>query len=45
LIARLDRHAKRLARKDRAMQFTRTDAIRDLLVRALDLVEGEEGDS
>jgi hypothetical protein len=43
LIARLDRHAKRLGRKDRAMQFTRTDAIRDLLVRALDLVEGEEG--
>ncbi len=42
LVARIDRHAKRLARDQRGVQFTRTDALRDLLTRALEEVEREE---
>jgi hypothetical protein len=45
LLARIDRHAKRLAKEQRGVQFTRTDAIRDLLSRALDEVEGKDGES
>lgn len=39
LVARIDRHIKRLAKDQRGVTFTRTDAIRDLLTRALDRVE------
>jgi hypothetical protein len=42
LVARVDRHAKRLGKKQRGVTFTRTDAIRDLLARALDIVEKGE---
>jgi hypothetical protein len=50
LLSRIDRHAKRLAKEQRGVQFTRTDAIRDLLGRdllgrALDEVERKEGES
>ena len=45
LLARIDRHAKRLGKEQRGVQFTRTDAIRDLLGRALDEVEGKDGES
>lgn len=45
LLARIDRHAKRLAKGQRGVQFTRTDAIRDLLGRALDEVEGKDGEA
>jgi hypothetical protein len=45
LLARIDRHAKRLAKEQRGVQFTRTDAIRDLLGRALDEAEGKDGES
>ena len=45
LLERIDRHARRLGKKQRGVQFTRTDAIRDLLSRALDIVEGKDGDS
>lgn len=44
LITRIDRHAKRLAKDERGVQFTRTDAIRDLLTRALDAAEGKDGE-
>ena len=40
LLARIDRHAKRLARGQAGVRYTRADAVRDLIVRALDLVEG-----
>jgi metal-responsive CopG/Arc/MetJ family transcriptional regulator len=45
LLARVDRHAKRLAKQERGVQFTRTDAIRDLLTRALEVVEEKEGEA
>lgn len=41
IVARVDRHAKRLGKERRGVTFTRTDAIRDLLARALDIVEGK----
>ncbi len=46
LLARVDRHAKRLGRQQPGITFTRADAVRDLLTRALDLVEknGKDGD-
>ena len=40
----IDRHAKRLAKDARGVQFTRTDAIRDLLTQALDATEGKDGE-
>lgn len=40
LLARIDRHAKRLGRQQPGISFTRVDAVRDLLMRALDSVEG-----
>jgi hypothetical protein len=43
IVVRVDRHAKRLGKEQRGVTFTRSDAIRDLLVRALDLVE-EKGE-
>lgn len=45
LLSRIDRHAKRLGKEQRGVQFNRTDAIKDLLVRALDVVESKDGDS
>lgn len=45
LLARIDRHAKRLGKEERGVQFNRTDAIKDLLVRALDTLESKKGDS
>jgi len=39
LIARVDRHAKRLGKTQPGVQFTRVDAVRDLLARALDEIE------
>ncbi|MEO8846344.1 MAG: hypothetical protein ABI704_32530 [Kofleriaceae bacterium] len=41
LLARVDRHAKRMSKEQRGVVFTRVDAVRDLLVRALDIVESE----
>lgn len=41
LLARVDRHAKRLSKAERGVTYTRADAVRDLLLRALDVVEGE----
>lgn len=45
LLARIDRHAKRLGRQQPGIAFTRVDAVRDLLMRALDSVEGGGKDS
>ena len=42
LLSRVDRHAKRLARQQPGISFTRVDAVRDLLTRALDIVEKPE---
>jgi len=44
LIGRVERHAKRLAKVDRGVKFTRSDAIRDLLISALDRIEGSGDD-
>ena len=44
LIGRLERHAKRLSREQRGVTFSRSDAIRDLLVSALDRVEATGGE-
>ena len=45
LLERIDRHARRLGKGQRGVQFTRTDSIRALLSRALDLVEGKDGEA
>lgn len=45
LLTRIDRHMKRLGRQHPGMAFTRVDAVRDLLVRALDQVEGNGKDA
>lgn len=42
LIRRLDAHAKRLAKGQRGVEYTRADAVRDLLEQALDQVEQAE---
>lgn len=39
LLARLDRYAERLAAENPGMRFTRADALRVLLTRALDEAE------
>ena len=39
LLARIDRHAKRLAKGQAGVRYTRADAVRDLVLRALDIVE------
>lgn len=42
LVKRIDRHAKRLSKKERGVvEFSRTDALRDLLTRALEIAEKE----
>jgi len=44
LVERIDTHVKRLGRDNPGLDFTRTDAVRSLLVRALDDVEaGDKG--
>ena len=43
LLARLDRHVKRLGKGQRGVTYTRADAVRNLLERALDAVESNEG--
>ena len=39
LLTRIDRHMVRLTKEHAGIQFTRADAVRDLLTRALDAVE------
>jgi hypothetical protein len=39
LIARVDRYAKKLSKEHPGLQFTRADAVRDLLTRALDVTD------
>lgn len=39
LLKRLDRHAERLSQEHPGLTFTRVDALRTLLTRALDEVE------
>ncbi|HEX8108006.1 MAG TPA: hypothetical protein VF516_09780, partial [Kofleriaceae bacterium] len=40
LIARLDRHVDRMTTEHPGLDFTRADAVRSLLTRALDQIEG-----
>jgi hypothetical protein len=40
LIARLDRHTARMTKENPGLEFSRADAVRSLLTRALDQVEG-----
>jgi hypothetical protein len=40
LIARLDRHVERMGKEHPGLDFSRADAVRSLLTRALDQVEG-----
>jgi len=42
IVQRLDAHAARLSRDNPGLEFTRTDAVRTLLTRALDEVESGE---
>lgn len=42
LLARVDRHAKRMSKLDRGVEYTRVDAVRALLTQALDTIEGNE---
>ena len=43
LLARVDRHAKRMSKDQRGVVHSRADAVRDLLTRALDTVESPSG--
>jgi hypothetical protein len=43
LIARLDRHLERMAKEHPGLDFSRADAVRSLLTRALDQIEGTSG--
>ena len=40
LIARLDRHVERMGKEHPGLDFIRADAVRSLLTRALDQIEG-----
>jgi hypothetical protein len=40
LIARLDRHVERMTKEHPGLDFTHADAVRSLLTRALDQIEG-----
>lgn len=40
LIARLDRHVERMTKEHPGLDFSRADAVRSLLTRALDEIEG-----
>lgn len=42
LVARLDRHAERLSKQHPGLEFTRVDAVRTLLTRALDEIEATD---
>jgi broad specificity phosphatase PhoE len=42
LVARIDRHAERLAEQNPGLAFTRSDAIRTLLTRALNIAEQQD---
>jgi hypothetical protein len=42
LLERIDRHVKRLERAERGVEYTRADAVRDLVTRALDEIEASE---
>ena len=42
LIARLDRHTERMTKEHPGLDFSRADAVRSLLTRALDQVEGDK---
>lgn len=42
LIKRIDSHVKRMGRAERGVKFTRADAVRDLVTRALDQIESKE---
>jgi hypothetical protein len=44
LIARLDRHVERMGKEHPGLDFSRADAVRSLLTRALDQVEGAKRD-
>lgn len=41
LVERLDRHAARMTEAHPGLTFTRADAVRELLTRALDAAEGK----
>lgn len=40
LVKRLDRHVERMTAENPGLDFTRTEAVRSLLTRALDQIEG-----
>jgi hypothetical protein len=40
LLARLDRHVERMSKEHPGLDFSRADAVRSLLTRALDQIEG-----
>jgi hypothetical protein len=40
LITRLDRHVERMTKEHPGLDFSRADAVRSLLTRALDQIEG-----
>ena len=42
LLERLDRHAERMSKDHPGLEFTRVDALRTLLTRALDEVEATD---
>jgi len=42
MLARIDRHAKRMGKDRPGLTFTRADAVRDLLTQALESVEDVE---
>jgi len=42
LLRKLDEHAKRLERRNPGLTFSRTDAMRELLTRAIEVAEKEE---
>jgi hypothetical protein len=43
LVARIERHARRMEKATPGVTFTRTDAVRALLTAALDAAEREDG--
>jgi len=42
LVARLDRHVERMTKEHPGLDFSRADAVRSLLTRALDEIEGTD---
>ena len=39
LLARVDRHAKRMSKENPGVEYSRADAVRDLLLRSLESIE------